>query len=140
MSSSTDASTTAPAGAPKDAPDEVRTWLGDLYSAVDGMDAAGFAAFFADQGRLSFGNWDPLTGPQAVEAAIDEFYEAIDGLDHDIQRIWTPTDAAVHIEAAVTYTRLDGDEVTVPAAVHFTRGEEAIQDMRVYVDQGPVFE
>lgn len=130
----------ASSGDPEAAPDEVRAWLEDLYEAVDGMDAAGFAGFFADGGRLRFGNWDPLRGPEAVEAAIDDFYGSIAGIDHDIRRVWTPAPGAVHVEAAVTYTRLDGDGVTVPAAIHFTRDGEVIRAMRVYVDQSPVFE
>ena len=52
-------------------------WAHHLYrDSVDRKDAAGFAAVFAEDGTLRFGNEEPLHGRPAIEAAIAHFFQA----------------------------------------------------------------
>ncbi|WP_028924519.1 nuclear transport factor 2 family protein [Pseudonocardia acaciae] len=109
------------------------------FKAVDSRDAAAVAGFFAADGRMTFGNNEPLVGPAAVEQVIAGVFAAVAGIEHRILRDWYPGDDTL-TEADVTFTKHDGSQVTVPAAVHWHATPNGkIDDMRVYIDLAPVF-
>lgn len=54
----------------------VMRWAEDLYrNAVDHKDAAGFAAAFASDGWVQFGNWPRTVGRDAITVAIAQFFD-----------------------------------------------------------------
>jgi SnoaL-like protein len=87
---------------------------------------------------LRFGNADEVVGRDAIEAAIAGFFTTIKALSHRLLDQWDVDDATI-LQFETTYTRLDGDRVTVPAVTIYRRGDELIDDYRVYVDLGPVY-
>ncbi|MHB9849015.1 hypothetical protein ACSYGO_07170 [Streptomyces krungchingensis] len=44
------------------------------------VDAAGFSRLFTPQGRMRFGNNEPMTGPEEMEAGVGGFFGTIKGL------------------------------------------------------------
>lgn len=124
---------------------EVARWAKELYSDhVDHKDAAGFAAVFAPNGALSFGNSETLTGREAILAAITQFFSAFESLHHHSGRTWLDGDTVI-LEAVVTYMRHDGKQVTVPATTIFHLSPDAqsagilADECRIYVDLTPLF-
>ena len=110
-----------------------------LFAAVDTKDAEAFGAFLADDARLTFGNAEPLLGAEAIVAGIGAFFSTIDGLRHRIVNQWY-ADAETVAETEVTYQRLDGKSVTVPAvSIWRTREDGLIDDYRIFVDLAPVY-
>jgi ketosteroid isomerase-like protein len=110
-----------------------------LFAAVDTKDAGAFGVFLAEDARLTFGNAEPLVGREAIIAGIGAFFSTIDGLRHRVVNQWH-AGADTVAETDVTYQRLDGKSVTVPAvSIWRTRTDGLIDDYRIYVDLAPVY-
>ena len=115
-------------------------WARKLYSeSVDRKDAAGFAAVFAEDATLRFGNEKPIRGRTEIEAAIAQFFQAMVWLKHDFTAMSRDGDL-LFLEAVVTYQRHDGGIVTVPAMTVFEVNDRfAARSCRIYVDLAPLF-
>ncbi|MFD3590929.1 nuclear transport factor 2 family protein [Streptomyces sp. NPDC058683] len=110
-----------------------------VFTLVDATDAAGFSRLFAAQGRMRFGNNEPMTGPGEIEAGVGGFFSTIKGLRHKVVREWHIGADSV-IEETVDYYRLTGDTVTIPAVTMWHVDETGlIDDFRVYFDLAPLF-
>jgi len=108
-----------------------------MFTVIDRKDTAGFAEFFTEDAEFVFGNAAPLCGRAAISAGLGPFFDSIAGLGHEITREWV-VDGTHIVEALVTYRRLDGTTVTVPAVSIFRRGRQLIDDYRIYVDLAPL--
>ncbi len=126
---------------------EVIQWARDLYAnAVDHKDARGFANAFTPDAWLRFGNSPPTLGREAIEAAIAGFFSAFLSLRHEAQGEYLDGNT-LFLEAMVTYTRHDGQMVTVPALTIFrlveVDGAVALPPLadqcRIFVDLSPLF-
>ena len=126
--------------------DVVMRWARDLYTnAVDRKDAAGFAAAFATDGWVQFGNWPRTEGREAITAAIAQFFDGFQSLSHKSVGAWLDARTLV-LEAEVTYLRHDGGTVTVPACTIFRlaarpseEGLPQAKECRIYVDLTPLY-
>ncbi len=113
-------------------------WLSDLMACIDHRDAEGFGEFVTQDARFYFANAPAVSGREAIVAAVREFFQAIAGISHRIDlTLSTPDHLA--IRGDVTYTRLDGGEVTVPFANIFELTGERISDYRIYADLAPLW-
>ena len=111
----------------------------EVFRRVGGFDPAQFAELFASDGKLVFGNGDPMTGPAAVDAGVAGFFATITGLRHRIVDEWHDQGGTV-AEQVVTDERLDGKQVTIPAAAICHRGDDGlVDDYRVMFDVAPVY-
>jgi ketosteroid isomerase-like protein len=110
----------------------------ELLRDIDRMDAKAFASHLSDDCVLRYANADEVVGRAAIEEGISGFFTTVKALRHRIVNEWTVGDATI-LQFDVTYTRHDGDEVTVPAVTIFRRGRELIDDYRIFVDLTPVY-
>jgi hypothetical protein len=125
---------------------KVMRWADDLYAnAVDRKDAAGFAAAFAPDGWVQFGNFPRTQGREAITAAIANFFSGFQSLSHRSVGQWLDGRTLV-LEAEVTYLRHDGRTVTVPATTIFRlaravdeHGKPQASECRIYVDLTPLY-
>jgi hypothetical protein len=110
-----------------------------VFAAVDAMKAEAFAEFFAESGRMVFGNAEPMVGRAAIAAGVGGFFSSIQGLRHELVNEWS-VDASTIVESLVTYRRLDDKTVTVPGVSIWRRGDDGlIEDYRIYVDLAPLY-
>src|SRR5215203_4746413 len=120
---------------------DVVGWANKLYSeGVDHRDAKAYAAVFAEDGWVQFGNNPPLVGAAAIEPAIANFFTVMDTVSHK-EIATTYCDGVLTLEAEVTYT-VRGKTVTVPAAsvyVMVRNTTPMAQICRIYVDLTPLF-
>ena len=112
-------------------------WAG-VFAAIDSGNADAFASFLAQDGEFRFGNAPAVRGRDAVRNAVATFFGAIGGCRHRLIRSWTAPGTAA-CEGEVTYTRLDGSQLTVPFANVFTLRGAEIASYRIYVDTSPLF-
>ncbi|GAB3413919.1 nuclear transport factor 2 family protein [Flindersiella endophytica] len=110
-----------------------------VFAAVDAMKADAFVEFFAEDGRFVFGNNEPLLGHPAIAAGLEGFFATIQGLQHEPVHEWIVRSDTI-VESRVTYTRLDGGTVTVPAVSIWQLGDDGlITDYRIFVDLAPLY-
>ena len=114
-------------------------WVTRMFAAVDRRDIEANVAFMHPYVRFRFGNGPVLQGTEQLAEGQRQLYAGIRGTSHRLVGIWREG-AVVTVEAEVTYTRLDGDDVTVPV-VSLLRlsGPEQVGDYRVFFDLAPVF-
>jgi ketosteroid isomerase-like protein len=110
-----------------------------MFDDIDRMDADAWASHLAPDAVMRFGNADPVHGRDDCRDALAAFYGQIDRLAHHVIEQWEHGEATI-VQADVTYTRTDGDKVTVPVVtIYRTNGKDLIADYRVYIDLAPVF-
>lgn len=110
----------------------------DVFSKVDSGDMPGFAALFAEDARMVFGNAAPIYGPTAVETWAKGFVSAIDTIEHDVHREWhIGMTTIVHL--TVTYRLLDGSDVSLPVGSIWETGPDGkLSSYDVLVDPTPL--
>jgi ketosteroid isomerase-like protein len=110
----------------------------EMFKASDSMDVDGWVKYHTEDVYFRFGNAEPLKGRETVGEAIKQFFGMIKGIRHTIIQAWEIDDTVVQ-RLEVTYTRQDGNEVTVPAAniLRFRGGQ--IAEYLIYVDQAPLW-
>jgi ketosteroid isomerase-like protein len=110
----------------------------ELLRDIDSMDAKAFASHLSENCVLRYANNDEVVGRDAIEQAIAGFFGTIKGLEHRVVNEWAVGDATI-LQFEVTYTRHDGGQVPVPAVTIFRRGDDLIDDYRVFIDLTPVY-
>jgi ketosteroid isomerase-like protein len=117
----------------------VTTSPASVLAAVDARDADALARFFADKGKFVFGNAEPAVGSAAIAEGADQFFATINGLHHKVVNEWV-TGADTVVELKVTYDRLDGRSVTIPAVSIWHLDQDGlIEDYRVFLDLAPIY-
>ena len=111
----------------------------NLFALVDAMDVAALTPLFAEDGRVVFGNSQPLVGIGEIHIGLTNFYDTIAGLHHEVVREWN-VDRDTIVELKVTYDRKDGQQVTIPCVTIFhTDAADKIDAYRVYFDVAPIY-
>jgi hypothetical protein len=110
-----------------------------FFQTIDTMQPDSIAALYAEDGRLVFGNAEPLVGREAITAGIEGFFSTIGEMQHRIVKDWQiGADTIAEIEA--TYRRLDDKNVSVPVvSIWHTRDDGLITECRVFFDLTPVY-
>ena len=119
------------------AANDVREWAHSLFRAIDARDAKRFVEFVADDGSFRYANFPPAVGKPAVEAAVAGFFGSIAAIGHRIDDVWSVPGHIV-CRGTVTYTRLDGREVSMPFCNVLALAGERVTEYRVYVDPAPL--
>ena len=110
-----------------------------FFAMVDAMDVATVASLFAKDGRVVFGNGQPLVGIEEIRTGITAFFDTIAGQHHEVVKEWSFLDDTI-IELRVTYDRKDGEQVTIPCVTIFHADAAGkINDYRVYFDAAPIY-
>lgn len=110
----------------------------NVFAAADQMQTDKWVAYFTDDARFRFGNADPVFGRDAIRKAMAQFFSTIKSMHHDFAGIYEQ-DNIVIAEADVTFTRLDGKVVRIPATTIFRMQGDRVQDFRLYMDAAPIY-
>ena len=111
---------------------------GGVFAAIDRKDTTAFVGFLTDDAVFRFGSAPPVQGREAITAAIDGFFGTITGLSHTLAKVVTDG-STQFIEGEVTYTRLDGTEITLPFADVFEYSGQRIRHYKIYMDISPLY-
>ena len=111
----------------------------DLFASIDTMDTERFLSFIDPSATFRFGSSAPVTGHEAIRAAVEGFFASFTALRHDLQRTVTEGNV-VACEGEVTYTRHDTSMITLPFANIFETSGGRISLYRIYIDIAPLFD
>lgn len=79
-----------------------RPYTRNLFAVVDAMNVATVMSLFAEDGRVVFGNGQPLVGIDEIRTGITAFFDTIVGQHHEVVKEWNVNDDTV-AELKVTY-------------------------------------
>jgi len=111
----------------------------DLFASIDTMDTERFLSFIDPSATFRFGSSPPVTGHEAIRAAVEGFFASFAALQHELQRTVTE-DNVVACEGEVTYTRHDTSTITLPFVNIFETSGGLISLYRIYIDIAPLFD
>jgi len=104
-----------------------------LFESIDRKDTTAFCSFLTEDCELTFGNWVPVSGKNAIFDTIDNFFKSINGLSHNLAEAIEKDDSIVTY-GVVTYTRLDNNKVTANFCNVFKMNGNLIRQYRIFVD------
>lgn len=113
-------------------------WIEEYFADVDAMRLDEFVDRHTDDAVVSFNDNPPAQGKEAIRGTIGGFWEMIDGLSHSILRRYEDGDTVI-LESDVTYTRKDGQQVTVKTASVLHRDGDKVDRLAFYNDPTPIF-
>ncbi|MGC5172751.1 nuclear transport factor 2 family protein [Microbacterium sp. DT81.1] len=119
--------------------ERVAHFLENYYDAMETNDPARYSAYYAEDITLTFGNEAPIHGRQAVTEAFDGVLSRFRSLQHELVNVWSEAAGVVIFESIGTWNLHGGESVSVPACSVFTIRGDRLTDLRIYVDNGPVF-
>ncbi len=117
---------------------EARDFSVEMFRRSDAKDVDGWTALMADDIHFVFGNGDPIEGRDRVHATMTGFIDSIQAIKHELHDAWTVGDKLIQ-KLQVTYTRLDGGVLSVPAASILTRRDGLISEFLIYVDNSALY-
>ena len=121
------------------AKERVSRFLESYFAAMETNEPALYSAYYADNIQLVFGNEAPISGRDAVVEAFDSVLGRVRSLHHDLVNVWTGSDGVVIFESIGSWHLVGGRSVSVPACSVFTIHDDLFTDLRIYVDNAPVF-
>ena len=128
-----------PTSKPQDpAADPSRSWSEALFRAIDRRDPERFLGFLADDAEFRFANLSPARGRDAIRDAVAGFFGSIAAVRHEVADVWSVPGHVV-CRGTVTYTRLDGREVSMAFCNALGLRGELVVDYRIYIDPAPLF-
>ena len=111
----------------------------NLFAMTDAMDVAALVPLFAKDGRVVFGNGQPMVGVDEIRTGTTAFFATIAGLHHEVVNEWNFGNYTI-VELKVTYDRKDGRQVTIPCVTIFHADAAGkIDDYRVFFDVAPIY-
>jgi hypothetical protein len=111
--------------------------VGDVFATIDRMDADGVAAFMTEEGVFRYGSNKPVRGRGPVRDYVAGFFGTITALRHRLTGTWEGKGSLV-CEGEVTYTMLDGRDVTLPFVDVFRLEGDKVSDWLIYIDPTPM--
>ena len=112
--------------------------LDRLFQAIDAKDAARFVSFLTEDGEFRFGSAPPVRGREAAAAAVQGFFDSVDGISHTVAKVWRD-EVSLVCEGEVCYRRHDGSEISLPFVDVFEMRDELISSYKIYMDLAPLF-
>lgn len=113
-------------------------FFNDLLDEVDSESAVGFALNFTEDGTFQWGNFPPVVGREAIREFTDGFFAMVSSVRHQLDHYWRVgvEEPIAMTNGRVTFTRLDGEVVTVPFSTvcHFTPDGTKMTYYQVYLD------
>ena len=115
-------------------------WTTSFTTAIDTMDIEQLLPFFREDAVFTYGNNPPMEGHDGIRVGIGYFFQGIAGISHTVPNVVEGDGGELVVEFLTTYTRHDGNAVTLPGIGAFDFDDaHLIRDYRVYADVTPVF-
>jgi len=111
---------------------------GGMFAAIDSKDTEAFVGFLTEDAVFRFGSAPAVCGREAIRAAVDGFFGTIGASSHEVMNKLGDGTTLV-CEGGVTYTRLDGSQVTLPFTDVFEYDDDLISQYKIYIDIGPLY-
>lgn len=113
-------------------------WIEEYFTIVDATDLDAFIELHTDDAVVNINDNPPAVGKDAIRETIGGFWSVIGGLSHNIVNRYEDGDTTI-LESEVTYTRQDGQQVTINTASVLHRNGDKVDRLAFYNDPSPIF-
>jgi uncharacterized protein (TIGR02118 family) len=128
------------------APATATEWARRYFATADRMDPRAITDHYAADARFVFANAPPVTGRDAIRAALASFFATVDTMRHELTGVWVgrwERGPVVSVEAVVHYRGLGGKVVPgLPCTSTIRLIDEGdrwlVQDYRIFMDLAPL--
>jgi SnoaL-like protein len=110
----------------------------EMFLAGESMHVENFVKFYNDDALYQFSNFPVVYGPQGIIDSSQGFLAKVKYCVHHIRNLWEVDDSTLVCEMTVTYHRHDGKEFTLPCSDTIRVKNGKVQELRIYMDIGPV--
>ncbi len=110
----------------------------NLFSTIDTRNPAGICTYLSEDVAFTFGNSPVINGHEAVIAALEEFFEYVIDIEHEIIGTWH-TDNTWIVETRVRYQDKFERTFKFPACNIMVHDNDKICDYRIFVDNSAMF-
>lgn len=97
-----------------------------------------FISYFTEDAQYVFANNPPVVGRQRIQESSTQFRKRLQGVRHEIENLWEFADTVI-CEMKATYTRLDGQVITLPCVDVIEFEGNLFKKLQVLMDITPVF-
>lgn len=97
-----------------------------------------YLEYFADNCVYTAANQPPVHGKEELAQVAGRFRQMVQRVEHRVLSIWSVADRVV-CELEATYTRKDGQVVSLPCLDIFTIDAGKIKALQIFADLMPVF-
>ncbi len=119
---------------------DVNKFVGEVFDAIDNMDADRFVMYLAADAVFRFGNSPAITGTEDIGRVIGQFFRRVKGMRHNVMEIIGHEETII-CKGKATYIKKNGSEVTVDFSnVWHMSPEGKIQVYLSFADLRKVFE
>lgn len=113
-------------------------WAAAFFRDADTLHLPTLMDWFGEDIDLRLGNMPQIIGRKGAEAAFEQFWSGLTGMQHEREQLVVDGDTAFQ-GSVVTYTRLDGKKVPLPVASHLRRNGDRLDRLWIYIDLAPLF-
>lgn len=112
--------------------------IDSLSQALDNKQLDKVLNYLTEDCLLIAGNGEPVKGKENINNLFEGFFPAIKSTAHKVTDIFESGNSLVH-RGTVTYTRLDGSQLTVPFCDVFKIEGSLIKEYYIYIDWSELF-
>ena len=112
--------------------------LDGLFAAIDAKDTEAFLGYLTTDATFRFGSAPPVTGHTAIREGVDGFFASIASSKHSLMNV-IGNDRILVCEGQVTYSRLNGSDITLPFTNVFEVDGDRIAHYKIYIDIAPLY-
>ena len=108
-----------------------------LFKAIDAKDTDSFLTYLTEDAVFRFGSQEAVSGRAAIGDYVSGFFGTLKALQHRVTETWEGDNSLV-CQGEVTYTKLDGTNVTLPFVNVFRFVEDRVHDYLIHIDPSPL--
>jgi ketosteroid isomerase-like protein len=97
-----------------------------------------FISYFSEDAEYVFANNPPIVGRKPIQESSTQFRKRLKGAVHEIENLWELGDTVI-CEMNITYTRLDGQTLTLPCTDVIEMEGPLFKRLQAFMDITPVF-
>jgi len=114
-------------------------WIDELFASIDAKDSDKFLSFLTEDAAFAFANFPPAIGQNAIREFLGNFFNSINGLQHTINQVIISSTSII-CKGIVTYTRLNGTELSVKFCNVFDVVVDKVKYYDIYIDASILYE
>lgn len=113
-------------------------WMVAYFQMADRLDPQEFVTWYTPDGVFQAGNQPPVTGHDAIIAALTPFYALIRTMRHEKTGCWIAGDSGV-FEAVAHFETRDGRKLALPAMTSLRVRDNRVARLLFVMDPSPIF-